>query len=500
VNYNFATALVDAARLSPHKIFAVAPDGSRHSFRDTLNAAGRASAVLRARGIGEGDRVGLRLTNSMEFISYYFAILGLGATVFPLNPAGTAREVDYVASDADLNAIIIGTSDPLRGAPSPLFWAIDDLVAEQPAEVVPFAPIGLSGVSTAIVLYTSGSTGEPKGVEFSHLGLMMVPVTEGFTTPVGEDEVIYAVLPFFHVYGIADLINGPVLRRNTIILREKFRTADALEVIERERVTIFCGVPTMFHALVEASKGDRDLSSVHTAASGGAPMSPSQISRITATFPNAHFVEGYGLTETGAAGTYNGQPFEFRHGSVGRAMVGMEVAIIDPDGSSMPAGPDNVGEIRVRGPVVMKGYFRRPELTAESLLDGWLRTGDLGWLDEDGYLYIVGRSKDLIIRGGFNVYPKEVEDILLAHPTIAQAAVVGRPHEHYGEEIVAFVVRTDEHAPLSTDEIIEYCAAQLAPYKYPREIVVLAELPLGPTGKINKQALARDARALHAEA
>ncbi|MDX2937930.1 class I adenylate-forming enzyme family protein [Streptomyces ipomoeae] len=491
--FNFATTLSDAARLRPDKPFVVTWDET-HTFAELERRAGRAAAVLASRGVTEGSRIGLRLPNVVDFVPYYFALLARGATVLPMNPAATAREVGHIVDDAGVDAVITLPTDPLEPEPPAPLWSLDTLVAEEEAHPAPLTPVAVRNDATAVVLYTSGSTGVPKGVELSHLNLLLTPLLGDATAPGDESDVLYAVLPLYHVFGLSELLNGGVLRRQTLVLRERFSVADLLDAIERHRITDLFGVPTMYHALVNADLDGRDLTSVTAATSGGAPMAPEQIRLIREALPNADYVEGYGLTETGGGGTANGGAFGFRHGSVGRAVVGADIRVVDGDGRDLPPGPDHVGEVLFGGPLVMKGYLGRPEETAETVRDGWLRTGDLGRLDEDGYLYIVGRSKELIIRGGLNVYPNEIEAVLLEHPKVSLAAVVGRPDDHYGEEVVAFVVPEEGQSPFSAADLVEYAGSRLAPYKLPRQVLVKGSLPVGPTGKIDKRALAAELR------
>lgn len=494
MSYNFANALNDAARMRPAAAFVIGADDERSTFAEIQRRAAAAAAVLADSGVGEGSRVGLRLPNVVDFIPYYFGLLSLGAVAFLMNPDATRREIAYIVEDGGLDAVIVLAEDTLADDAPVLLFELEALVAaeEQHARAV-LEPVQLSDDATALVLYTSGSTGSPKGVELTHLALVTGPMINAITFKLRGGEVLYAVLPLYHVYGISELVNAAVILGNTVVLRRKFRTADLIDAIEAHGVTVLPAVPTMLHALINADVAGRDLSSVKQVASGGAPISPEHIARVREVLPNAEYVEGYGLTETAALGTQNGSPFEFRYGSVGRAVGGVEVRIFGADLTPLPSGADHVGEIAVRGLGLMKGYLGRPEETARTMRDGWILTGDLGYLDADGYLFITGRSKDLIIRGGFNVYPVEVEHVLEAHELVSQTAVVGVPHEHYGEEIVTFVVARTPEEPFPAAALLEYVQARLSAYKCPRHVFVLPEMPLGATGKIDKIALKHQA-------
>lgn len=494
MTYNFANALCDAARLRPSDPFVIIDESERHTFADIHRRAAAAAAVLEDRGIREGSRIGLRLPNVIDFIPYYFGLLSLGAMVFLMNPEATRREVEYIARDGGLDAVIAMSGDDLfDDAPVPLLSLAELVSSESQHEAVALDPVPLNDDTTAIVLYTSGSTGEPKGVELTHVALVTGPLINAVNFQARGGDVLYAVLPFYHIYGISELINASVILGNAIVLRRKFHTSDLIDAIERFGITVLPAVPTMLHALISADLAGRELESVRQVASGGAPISPEHIERVRKALPNAEYVEGYGLTETAALGTQNGSPFEFRFGSVGRVVGGLDVRIFDAQDAPLPAGAEHVGEIAVRGLGLMKGYLGRPEETARTVRHGWIFTGDLGYMDEEGYLYITGRSKDLIIRGGFNVYPVEIEHLLETHGHVSQAAVVGVPDEHYGEEIVAFVVPSVPVEEFSASELIDFAKERLTAYKHPRHVFVLAEMPLGPTNKIDKLALRDEA-------
>ena len=492
MNYNFANALCDAARIRPSQTFVIVDENEQYSYAEVRQRAAAAAETLAGHGVSSGSRVGIRLTNTIDFIPYYFGLLSLGAVVFLLNPSATAREFSYVVNDGNLDLVIVEEADVIRTEVSLPCLSLGSLVATEAMHMdTPLAPVQLDPSATAVVLYTSGSTGSPKGVELSHQALILGPLMNAVATRSVGGEIVYAVLPLYHVYGITELINACVVLGNTIVLHSKFRTKDLLDAIEQFKITMLPAVPTMLHAVINADLTGRNLGSVRQIASGGAPISPDHINKVRQAFPNASYVEGYGLTETAALGTQNG-PQDFRFGSVGRAVQGLDVRIFGPGDVLLEPGVDNVGEIAIRGLGLMKGYLGRPEETARSVRGGWFFTGDLGFMDADGFLFITGRSKDLIIRGGFNVYPVEVEHVLESHQSVSQAAVVGIPHEHYGEEVAAFIVPAEGQA-FSAEDLCNYAKAKLSAYKYPRHIFAVAELPVGATGKIDKPSLRLDA-------
>jgi len=303
-----------------------------------------------------------------------------------------------------------------------------------------------------------------------------------------RDDISLAVLPLFHVFGLSSVLNVCVRYHGTLVLVPRFESEAVLDAIERHRCTVFTGVPTMYFELLRADLAKRDLSSLRWGVSGGDAIPGEVIKAFEEKFPGVVILEGYGLSETASSATFNISAEQRKVRSIGKPIWGVEIRIVDVDDQPLPPGAENVGEIVIRGHNVMKGYYKNPEVTAEAFRGGWFHTGDLAYADEDGYLFIVDRKKDLIIRGGFNVYPLEVEDVLYTHPAITEAAVIGRPDERLGQEIVAVVV-VKPGADVTRDDLVAYCKERLAAYKYPREVRFVDELPKGPTGKILKKEL-----------
>jgi len=337
-----------------------------------------------------------------------------------------------------------------------------------------------------VLIYTSGTTGKPKGAELTHFQLYMNCTIAGQLFGYRSNDVTLAVLPFFHVFGLSSVINVAVRYGGCLSIVPRFSVGDVLDIIERDRCTVLGGVPTMLHALAQQDITGRDLSALRVAVSGGASL-PEDIMRTFEGKYGIEVLEGYGMSETASSCSFN-RPGDRRVLSIGKPMWGVTMRVGDTSDRPLPPGRENVGEILIRGHNVMKGYLGRPEATAEAMRGGWLHSGDLGYMDPDGFYFIVDRAKDLVIRGGYNVYPREIEEVLYAHPDIAEAAVIGKPDERLGEEVVA-VVSLRPECELSAEEVIAYCRERLAAYKYPREVRFLAELPKGPSGKILKSAL-----------
>lgn len=317
----------------------------------------------------------------------------------------------------------------------------------------------------------------------------MNTTVSGARIPIRPDDVVLAVLPFFHVYGLTSVLNICVRHACTMVLLPRFDAAAALDLVERHGITRISAVPTMLIGMVEDPDTGRDLSSVSQVVSGGSALPQEVLRRFEAQFPRATILEGYGLSESTSSVAVNVSREERRVMSIGKPLWGTECRVVDAEGHLLGPGEDQVGELLFRGPTIMKGYYRNPEATAATLVDGWLRTGDMGYRDEDGFIYVVDRKKELILRGGYNVYPREVEEVIATHPAVSEVAVVGRPHPSLGSEVVA-VVSTRPGMSVTPAGVIEHAKVSLAAYKYPREVVVVDSLPKTATGKIRKRDLA----------
>ncbi|MFF0384872.1 long-chain fatty acid--CoA ligase [Streptomyces sp. NPDC004286] len=503
MSFNIEAVLREAAANRPDRPMLHFGDQS-FSYAEVEEASSRVAACLMALGLKPGERVAVRLPNIPQFVFAYFGIMKAGLVMVPLNPLLRAAEIAHHLRDSGSAVLITSdefTEEALKGLDQfdndvttfvvrrsatslPVGTRdFDDLLTAEPLETA----VATSADDTAVIIYTSGTTGLPKGAELTHLGLYMNCTLAAETFELRGDDVGMAVLPLFHVFGLSSVLNTTIRYGGTLVLVPRFEITAVIDAIERHRVTLFAGVPTMYVALLNADTTGRDMSCLRMGSSGGSAM-PDQVRQgIEDKFPGMEVLEGYGMSETASAAAFNRNDSR-RAMSVGKPMWGVQMRVVDGDDLPLPRGQEHVGEILVRGHNVMKGYFGNPEATADAIRDGWLHTGDLGYVDEDGYFFIVGRKKDLVIRGGYNVYPREVEEVLFAHPAVLEAAVVGRPDVVLGEEVVAFVVvRPDTSADGA--EIIAYCRERLAAYKYPREVRLVEALPKGPSGKILKRDL-----------
>ncbi|MFB9924116.1 long-chain fatty acid--CoA ligase [Amycolatopsis halotolerans] len=498
---NLATMLRESAAACPDKPL-LETGGEPFTYRQVDEASGRIAASLRALGLAPGAKVAVHLPNVAEFVLTYFGVLKAGLVLVPLNPALRAAEIAYhlADSEAELMVTSAATAAEVTAAATEVSGVRCYVVGATGAEAPPpgtqpfeallrgpgrvdTTPTGAD--DTAVLLYTSGTTGTPKGAELTHFQLYMNCTVAGELLGYTQRDVTVGVLPLFHVFGLSSVLNTVVRFGATLVLVPKFDAAAVLDAIEKHRCTVFAGVPTMFFALVREELTDRDLSSLRAANSGGAAIPEEILRAFEARVPGVAILEGYGLSETASAATFNISAAQRKIGSVGKPIWGVEVAVLDQDDRELPPGSEHVGEIVIRGHNVMKGYYRCPGDTAEAIRDGWLRTGDLGYRDADGYLFVVDRKKDLIIRGGYNVYPREVEEVLYTHPAVAEAAVIGRPDPRLGEEIVA-VVASKPGKHLDAGDLIGFARKRLAGYKCPREVRIVDQLPKGPTGKIRK--------------
>jgi long-chain acyl-CoA synthetase len=487
---NLATILTDAAA-SHGDVIAVKLDDVAVNYAVLDEGSARVAGMLAAAGIGPGDRVAIMLPNVPYFALTYFGVLRHGAIAVPMNVLLKGREVGFYLRDCGVK-LLVAWHDFEPAAQAGAREAGAQLVLVEPGRfeelVVAAQPrrdvVACAGDDTAVILYTSGTTGTPKGAELTHDNLRINAERSRELFDTGPDDVVLGALPLFHSFGQTCVMNTTVMAAGTLTLLPRFDPAKALEILQRDRVTIFEGVPTMYGAMLNHPERDRyDLSRLRVCASGGAAM-PVEVLRGFEEAFGATVLEGYGLSETSPVASFNHPDRERKPGSIGTPLRGVQMKVVDEDDRDLPVG--EVGEIVVRGHNVMKGYWGQPQATADAIRDGWFHTGDMARVDEDGYFFIVDRKKDMIIRGGYNVYPREVEEVLYGHPAVREAAVVGIPDPQWGEEVVA-VVALKEGEHVSAQQLQEYVRERVAAYKYPRELWFVDELPKGPTGKILKR-------------
>jgi len=469
-------------------------DDLQLTFAELDAAAARVATLLERAGVDPGDRVGIMLPNTPAFVIAYFGIIYRGAVAVPMNPLLKAREIAYYLSNSGAKALFATpafaeeatTAAAEVGAQC---WLVDDAGLAELTEDLPAAgaPVERADDDVAVILHTSGTTGKPKGAMLTHANLRRnADVSVRTLLKIGPDDVVMGCLPLFHVFGLTCGLNGSILAGATLTLIPRFDPRKALEVIERDAVTLFQGVPTMYSALLAladdtAAQATRSL---RACASGGASLPVQVLNDFEKAF-GCIILEGYGLSESSPVASFNHPDRPRKAGSIGTPVEGVEMRVVDQNGAEVPQGEP--GEIQIRGHNVMKGYWNLPEATEATITpEGWLATGDVGRIDEDGYFYIVDRTKDMIIRGGYNVYPREIEEVLYEHPAVAEAAVIGMPHDSLGEEVGA-AVALKKNATVEPDELRDYVKARVAAYKYPRRIWLVDALPKGPTGKVLKR-------------
>jgi long-chain acyl-CoA synthetase len=491
---NLARILTDSVERDPGAT-ALRLDDAALTYAMLDEASGRVAGLLAGRGVGPGDRVGLMLPNVPYFAAAYYGILRLGAVVVPMNVLLKAREVSFYLADPAAR-LVFAWHDFADAARAGAAEAGAELVLVAPGEfeqllaaAEPRAEVARRAADdTAVILYTSGTTGKPKGAELTHHNLRRNAEVARGLFGLGAGDVALGALPLFHSFGQTCGLNATISGSGCLTLIPRFDPGKALEIIQRDGVGIFEGVPTMYSAMLHhPDAGSYDTSSLRICVSGGSAM-PVEVMRAFEERFGCKVLEGYGLSETSPVASFNHPDRERKPGSIGTPIEGVEMKAVDEDGAEVPGG--EVGEIVIRGHNVMKGYWERPEATAEAIRDGWLFTGDMARVDEDGYFFIVDRKKDLIIRGGYNVYPREVEEVLYEHPAVREAAVVGMPDDDLGEEVGA-AVALKEGQELGADELQAFVREHVAAYKYPRRIWFVDELPKGPTGKILKREIER---------
>jgi long-chain acyl-CoA synthetase len=449
------------------------------------------AGLLHEHGFSPGDRVGIMLPNVPYFPVVYYGVLRAGGVVVPMNVLLKRREVQFYLSDSGAR-LLFAWHDFAGAAEGGAQDAEAECLLVKPGEFE--QTVGAATArdqmadaaddDTAVILYTSGTTGQPKGAELTHANLSRNAQGSRDLFGYSADAITLGALPLFHSFGQTCGMNATLGGGGTLTLIPRFDPAKALEIIERDHVNIFQGVPTMYGAMLHLPDREKyDTSSLKVCASGGSAM-PVELLRGFEEAFGCKILEGYGLSESSPVASFNHADRERKPGSIGTPINGVEMKVVDDDGEEVAQG--EVGEILIKGYNVMKGYWQRPDATEETIVDGWLHTGDMGRVDEDGYFFIVDRKKELIIRGGYNVYPREIEEVLYEHPAVREAAVLGVPHDEYGEEVGA-AVALKEGEEATPEELRDFVKEQVAAYKYPRVIWLVDELPKGPTGKILKR-------------
>jgi long-chain acyl-CoA synthetase len=488
---SLAQLLTETAARHPDRP-ALKLDDAMVNYAVLNEGATRIAGLLKAKGLQPGDRVGIMLPNVPYFGVVYYGVLRAGGVVVPMNVLLKGREVEFYLSDSGARHLF-AWHDFGEAARAGAEAAGAEAILVAPGEfeqLVMAAPRAeadepRTGEDTAVILYTSGTTGTPKGAELTHANLVTNCVVGARDLAgISEQDVVLGALPLFHSFGQTCCLNGAVAAGACLTLIPRFDPAKALEIIARDRVTVFDGVPTMYHAmLAHPDREGADVSTLRMCVSGGSAM-PVEVMREFERAFGCIILEGYGLSETSPVASFNHPHRERKPGSIGTPIAGVEMKVVDDDDNDVPQG--EVGEIVIRGHNVMKGYWNRPDATAEVMKGGWFHTGDMATMDADGYFFIVDRKKEMIIRGGYNVYPREIEEVLYEHPAVSEAAVIGVADEALGEEVgAAIVLRPGQDA--GADEIRAFVKERVAAYKYPRRIWFADELPKGPTGKILKR-------------
>jgi long-chain acyl-CoA synthetase len=501
-----AAILAESARRTPESV-ALYCMGAAISYRELWDQARAYAGALRARGIEPGDRVAMAMPNVPDFPRVYYAVLSLGAVVVPVHPLFKAEEIEYVLRDSGAKLIVAAA--PLLAEVGPAaattgVHLLTVLVPDAMREHVPFPRledeadaeqaidryVGTGPLDAATVLYTSGTTGTPKGSVASHLALVeQVNVALIDALEVRSDDVLFGGLPLFHSFGQTAVMNIAFRKGAAVILLPRFEGEEVLRLLVEHKATIFTAVPTMYIGLLQAAAHNPARPGLRFGVSGGAALPAAILEAFEETF-GASIHEGYGLTETSPTVAFNPTHEPIRPGTVGRPYWGIDVDIADAEIEGrirlLPEG--ELGEIVVRGHALFKGYLGRPEATREAMVDGWFRTGDLGTKSEDAVITIVDRKKDMIVRNGYNVYPTEVEQVMMRFPPVTNVAVFGVHDDERGQEVHAAVVPADPGA-FDTEQLIAFAREHLAAYKYPRVVHVLEALPLGASGKVLKREL-----------
>ena len=489
---NLASVLTDSAAKAGDST-AIKLDDVEVTYAQIDEGSARVAGLLKEKGVEPGDRVAIMLPNVPYFALAYYGALRAGAVVVPMNVLLKGREVTFYLDDPQVK-VLFAWGDFGEAAETGAEDAETDteVVLVKPGEfekllggAEPFKDVvDRDEQDTAVILYTSGTTGTPKGAELTHANLLKNAEIGRSLVETSSDDVVLGALPLFHSFGQTCGLNATMSSGGCLTMIPRFDPGKALEIIQRDKVTIFQGVPTMYTAMLNHPEKDSfDLSCLRIAVSGGSAMPVEILKGFEKAF-GCKVLEGYGLSETSPVASFNHADKETKPGTIGTPVEGVEMKLVDEDGNDVEQG--EVGEIVIKGHNVMKGYWNREDATAEAIKDGWFHSGDMGTVDEDGYFTIVDRKKEMIIRGGYNVYPREIEEVLYEHPAVQEAAVIGVPDDSMGEEVAAAVV-LKEGQEASEDEIRDFVKKEVANYKYPRRIWFADELPKTATGKILKR-------------
>ncbi len=511
---NLAVLLEDSARATPERIAVICGD-KQMTYAEVNAEANRVARALQSIGIEKGDKVAVSCPNLPFFPTIYYGILKIGAVVVPLNVLLKGREIAYHLADSDARAyfcfqgaadlpmgefgfegfsqtdkcehfILINAAASVEKSPFENTKTFAELIFDQPTE---FDSIDTKPDDTAVILYTSGTTGQPKGAELTHLNMLLNARLSDTMYPKHPHDVHLIALPLFHSFGQTVQMNAGIYNRATLNLLPRFTPENALAEMEKNAVTFFAGVPTMYWALLNFPAADKfDLARISAnlriCNSGGSPMPVEVLKGFESKF-QTKIVEGYGLSETSPVAVFN-KIENARAGSIGFPVWGIQIRLVDEQGQDVESG--ELGEIIIRGHNVMKGYYKKPDATEAAIKDGWFYSGDIGRIDAEGFVYIADRVKDMILRGGFNVYPRELEEVLMTHEAVSLVAVIGIPSDEHGEEIKAFVVKR-ENSNATENELVEWCKTNMASYKYPRVVEFRETLPMTATGKVLKREL-----------
>jgi len=510
---NLSILLEDSARNVPERVAVICGE-TKLTYAEINARANQVANALREIGIEKDDKVALSCPNLPFFPIIYYGILKTGAVVVPINVLMKGREIAYHLADSDAKAyfcfqgaadlpmgeygfegfkqtekcehFILINQNPAEKSPFENTKTFAEFIGNQPTE---FETIDTNPDDTAVILYTSGTTGQPKGAELTHLNVVLNARLSDTMYPKHPHDVALIALPLFHSFGQVVQMNAGFYNRATLVLLPRFTPEAALAEMEKNNVTFFAGVPTMYWALLNYPDADKfDLAKIaanlRLCNSGGSPMPVEVLHGFEKKF-NTKIIEGYGLSETSPVAVFN-KLENARAGSVGFPVWGIQIRVVDENGNDVKAG--ELGEIVIRGHNIMKGYYKRPEATAAAIKNGWFHSGDIGRIDAEGFIYIADRVKDMILRGGFNVYPRELEEVLMTHEAVSLVAVIGVPHEENGEEVKAFIV-LKPNANANETEIVEWCKTNMASYKYPRVVEFRETLPMTATGKILKREL-----------